>query len=236
MKDFNKFALITGAAGLLGYYHAKALLDLNYNLILTDINMNLLNSLKLNLEQKFKKNKILIHKMDVSSKSSVTKIVNILKKKKIKLKVLVNNAAIDSKVKKKINKKQFGSFENFDLNIWRKEVSVGLEGAIICSQVFGAYMVNLKSSNGSTIINVGSDLSVIAPNHSIYSKGNFKPFTYSVIKHGLIGLTKYLATYWIKKLRCNCISPGPIENNQPKDFIKKLITNTSRKIGKRRRI
>ena len=101
MKDFNKFALITGAAGLLGYYHAKALLDLNYNLILTDINMNLLNSLKLNLEQKFKKNKILIHKMDVSSKSSVTKIVNILKKKKIKLKVLVNNAAIDSKVKKK---------------------------------------------------------------------------------------------------------------------------------------
>ena len=46
---------------------------------------------------------------------------------------------------------------------------------------------------------------------------------YSVIKHGLLGLTKYLATYWHnKKIRCNSISPGPVENNQSKNFIKKL--------------
>ena len=34
----NKFALITGAAGLLGTEHALALLEINANIILTDIN------------------------------------------------------------------------------------------------------------------------------------------------------------------------------------------------------
>ena len=32
------YALVTGAAGLLGYYHSKALMELGYNLIITDIN------------------------------------------------------------------------------------------------------------------------------------------------------------------------------------------------------
>ena len=34
----NRTALITGAAGLLGRAHAKALLDIDANVILTDVN------------------------------------------------------------------------------------------------------------------------------------------------------------------------------------------------------
>ena len=50
-----------------------------------------------------------------------------------------------------------------------------------------------------------------------------KPVTYSVIKHGLIGLTKYLATYWAGKgVRCNALCPGGIYNNQPDEFVKKI--------------
>ncbi len=223
MKQSNKYALVTGAAGLLGNYHSKALLESDFNLIMTDINFKILQINKNNLKKKFPKKKILVFKMDVSSKASVTNVLKNIKKKKINLKVLINNAAIDSKVKKTINKKQFNKFEDFDLSVWKKEFSVGLDGAIICSQIFGGYMAGLKNNKGSTIINVGSDLSVIAPNHTIYPKGYFKPFTYSVIKHGLIGLTKYLAVYWAKKnIRCNCISPGPIINNQPKKFINKI--------------
>ena len=80
---------------------------------------------------------------------------------------------------------------------------------------------------GGVILNIASDLSVIAPNQSIYkskfSKDSIKPITYSVIKHGLIGLTKYLATYYFnKKIRCNALSPGGVFNNQEKNFYQKL--------------
>jgi NAD(P)-dependent dehydrogenase (short-subunit alcohol dehydrogenase family) len=94
-------------------------------------------------------------------------------------------------------------------------------GSMLCSKIFGEIMS--KNQTGGVILNIASDLSVIAPNHSIYKKGVYKPVMYSVIKHGLLGLTKYLATYWHnKKIRCNSISPGPVENNQSKNFINKL--------------
>ena len=50
-----------------------------------------------------------------------------------------------------------------------------------------------------------------------------KPVTYSVIKHGLVGLTKYTATYWAhKNVRCNSLSPGGVFNNQDSSFVQKL--------------
>ena len=76
---------------------------------------------------------------------------------------------------------------------------------------------------GGAIVNISSDLGIISPDQRIYNSQNFKkPITYSVIKHGLIGLTKYTATYWPKKIKCNAIAPGGIYNNQPKEFVKKV--------------
>ena len=50
-----------------------------------------------------------------------------------------------------------------------------------------------------------------------------KPVFYSVIKSVLIGLTRYLATYWIDKgVRCNALLPKVIFNDQEEEFIKKL--------------
>ena len=92
---------------------------------------------------------------------------------------------------------------------------------MLCSKYFGGLIAQNKS--GGVIINIASDLSVIAPNHSIYNKGVYKPVMYSVVKHGIIGLTKYLSTYWnSKKIRCNALSPGSVEQNQSKKLIGKL--------------
>ena len=56
-------------------------------------------------------------------------------------------------------------------------------------------------------------------------KQNVKPVTYSVVKTGVIGLTRYLATYWAdKNVRCNAMCPGGVENNQPKNFLKGVNT------------
>ena len=102
-----------------------------------------------------------------------------------------------------------------------KEIEVGIKGTVICSQLVGAYM--LKSKKG-IIVNIGSDLSVIAPNQELYSHLNsIKPVTYSIIKSGLHGFTKYLASLWGPKgIRVNTLSPGGVYNNQEKIFVNKL--------------
>ena len=80
------------------------------------------------------------------------------------------------------------------------------------------------------IVNIASDLSIIAPDQRIYREDNLednmqpvKPITYSVVKSGLIGLTKYLATYWADQgIRVNALSPGGVFAYQSEEFIDKL--------------
>ena len=220
----NKFCLITGAAGLLGPEHAKAILEINGNVILTDINSKHLKKISEHFKHQFKKSKILYYKMDVTKLNDIKKVYKELKRKKISVDVLINNAAIDSKEKKGVMHNA-NSFERFSIIEWEKQLSVGLTGAMLCSQVFGSDMSKRKKG---VILNIASDLSVIAPDQRLYSSSkknkNFKPVTYSVIKHGLIGLTKYLSTYWPENnIRCNSLSPGGIEFNQSPKFKKKII-------------
>ena len=116
-------------------------------------------------------------------------------------------------------------FENYDLKNWKKDIDLGLTGAFICSKIFGREMAN---KNSGVILNISSDLSVISPDQRLYNNTkklkNAKPVTYSVAKTGLIGLTRYLATYWAtKNVRCNAISPGGIYNNHNKKFVKKIV-------------
>jgi NAD(P)-dependent dehydrogenase (short-subunit alcohol dehydrogenase family) len=109
-------------------------------------------------------------------------------------------------------------------------VAVGLTGAFLCSQVFGTAMA--KDSKGGVILNIASDLSVFSPDQRLYRKEDLpddmqpvKPVTYSVIKAGLIGLTRYLATYWAdKNVRCNALSPGGIFNGQGDEFVQRLFS------------
>jgi NAD(P)-dependent dehydrogenase (short-subunit alcohol dehydrogenase family) len=80
------------------------------------------------------------------------------------------------------------------------------------------------------IVNVASDLALIGPDQRLYRQEGLpehlqpvKPVTYSVVKSGLIGLTRYLATYWADQgVRVNAISPGGVYNGQPDDFLSKL--------------
>ena len=80
----------------------------------------------------------------------------------------------------------------------------------------------IKKKSGS-IINISSDLGLIAPNQAIYNSNIKKPVSYSVVKHGMIGFGRYLATYLAdKNIRSNVLCPGGIYNKQPKKFINKL--------------
>ena len=89
----------------------------------------------------------------------------------------------------------------------------GLTGAFVCSKIA---LASIWQPIMGVIINIASDLGLIAPDQRLYQKKgetfetqSFKPVTYSVVKSGLIGLTKYLATYWPDaRVRSNALAPG----------------------------
>ena len=220
----QKFSLVTGAAGLLGIHHAEALIELDLNVILIDINKNKLKRVYNLIKKNYPKANVYMDVMNVCSPKSINTLIKKLEEKKIIVNNLINNAAIDAKVNKK---NKMSSFENYNLKDWYSEIEVGLTGTMLCSQIFGQKMVKKKIKGN--ILNIASDLSVISPNQNIYKiKKNYnykKPVTYSVIKHGVIGLTKYLSTYWATKgIKVNALSPGSVLHQQPKIILNNLKT------------
>ena len=224
----NRYALITGGAGLLGLQHASALLELNASVIITDISSNALSNVKKQLQVDFDEDKIFLKEMDVSCVDDIHSVANYLEELDIRLDILINNAAIDPKVTKKEGIKETSRLENFSLDQWNNQISAGLTGAFLCSQVFGSKMA--ADNKGGVILNIASDLSVISPDQRLYKKEGLgadeqpvKPVTYSVIKSGLVGLTRYLATYWSdQNIRSNALSPGGVFNEQDDKFVKQL--------------
>lgn len=224
----RKTALITGAAGLLGMEHAAALLESGAKVVLTDISEAALNSARNALAPNFDSANIIIKVMDVSQLEAIRAVADQLSEDNIHINILVNNAAIDPKVKGDQGVLETSRLENFPLDQWNLQVAVGLTGAFLCSQVFGTAMST--SGNGGLILNIASDLSVFSPDQRLYRKEGLpddmqpvKPVTYSVIKAGLIGLTRYLATYWAEQgVRCNALSPGGVFNGQGDEFVHRL--------------
>lgn len=232
-ETFNltgKTALITGAAGLLGIEHAAALLESGSTVVLTDMNQGILDAAQQRLAESYDSARILTAVMNVTDLSAISGVAEMLLKRDLRVDILVNNAAIDPKVKADQGMVESSRLENFSLEQWDLQLAVGLTGAFLCSQVFGSAMA--KDGKGGVILNIASDLSVFAPDQRLYRKAGLsdelqpvKPVTYSVIKTGLIGLTRYLATYWADKgVRCNALSPGGVFNGQAREFVSQLTS------------
>ena len=230
-EKFNlsgKTALITGAAGLLGMEHAAALLESGAQVVLTDISESALQSANNYLAQHFDITKITTKIMDVTNSQGVRTVAKELWSDKLRIDILINNAAIDPKVRVDQALLETSRLENFPLEQWDLQLAVGLTGAFLCSQVFGTAMAS--DGKGGVILNIASDLSIFSPDQRLYRKDELsdemqpvKPVTYSVIKAGLIGLTRYLATYWPDQgVRCNALSPGGIFNDQGEEFVQRL--------------
>lgn len=224
----GKWALITGGAGLLGIEHARALLSVDANVVLWDINEKTLLEAQEVLKKEFSGQRILRQVVDITKESEVLVSLDLLSSQGIAIYALVNNAAINPKYSEDFQKPS-SRVEHFSIEDWNTQLSVGLTGAFICSKNVGERM---EKAGGGVIVNIASDLSVISPDQRLYAQEGLKaeqqpvkPVTYSVIKSGLVGLTMYLATYWrSSNIRVNALSPGGVYENQDPAFVDKITS------------
>jgi len=211
---------------LLGRKHAEAIAAYGGTPILLDINPSELIKFESELNEKYNTNSI-SYVVDITNENQVEQNAKDIVDRFGRIDGLVNNAANNPKMEN-TNEKNFSRLENFPLDVWSQDIAVGLTGAFLCSKHYGSVIA--RNKNGGSIVNISSDLGMIAPDQRLYADPSapennqpVKPVTYSVVKTGLIGLTRYLATYWAKEgVRCNAMCPGGVENGQPDSFLEKV--------------
>ncbi|MFY9074616.1 SDR family oxidoreductase [Malaciobacter mytili] len=210
----DKIALVTGGAGLLAAEFAIALKEFGAKVILADINIEGCNEhiKKMNLDG------VESVKLDVTSKDDWENVLKNIVSKYNKIDILVNSAAFTNQTKTTSFNK---TFENVELEDWNKMLDVNLTGSFLGCQTVAKYMI--KQQSGS-IINIASLYGVVSPNHKMYpGTGIVQPVAYTVSKHGIIGLTKYAATWLAEKgIRVNSITPGGIYNNHDELFLERF--------------
>ena len=221
----GRVAVITGGAGLLGEQHARAIAVAGGIPVLVDVQQ----------QRAIEKAAALSHEFgvpaigcaaDITKQEQIEALRDEILARFGRVDILINNAANNPKMEASAEV-NFSRLENFPLAQWEADIAVGLTGAFLCSKVFGTHMAG---NGGGVIVNVASDLALIAPDQRIYRQPGVpedmqpvKPVTYSVVKSGLVGLTRYLASYWAEnKVRVNAISPGGVYNGQPEDFVARL--------------
>src|ERR1017187_8140102 len=219
----DRVAIVTGGAGLLGYHHGAILAAAGAHVVLLDLAAD--PAMRAKELTDAHGVKCLGLAVDITNETSLKETCTLIIQKFGRIDFLINNAANNPKMED--GTATWTRLENFPLEVWDADIRVGLTGAFLCSRVFGAEMAKRKSG---VIVNVASDLAVMAPDQRLYRVDGLpddqqpvKPVTYSVVKTALLGLTRYLATYCNNEnIRVNAISPGGVLNGQPEVFLSRL--------------
>jgi NAD(P)-dependent dehydrogenase (short-subunit alcohol dehydrogenase family) len=221
----SRVAVITGGAGLLGVRHARAIAGVGGIPVLADIRGQAAEERARDIAREFDVEAWGIA-VDVTNLASVEALRSAVMKRHGRVDILINNAANNPK-QEAANDGARSRLENFAVSQWEEDLAVGLTSAFLCSRVLGAEMARQRRG---VIVNIASDLALIAPDQRLYRQNGLpeksqpvKPVSYPVVKSALLGLTRYVATYWANEgVRCNALSPGGVYNEQPDSFVVRL--------------
>jgi NAD(P)-dependent dehydrogenase (short-subunit alcohol dehydrogenase family) len=221
----GRVVAITGGAGLLGLQHAEAVMKAGGIPVVLDLAAAAPDQAAKELARTWN-GEAAGFATDITQLPALDVVRDSILDRYGRIDVLINNAANNPKVESTAGQ-SWTRVENFPLDVWHTDIAVGLTGAFLCSRVFGSHMA---AAGGGVILNVASDLALISPDQRLYrlpgredAAQPVKPITYSVVKSGLLGLTRYLATYWAEaNVRVNAICPGGVYNGQPDDFVQRL--------------
>ena len=202
----NKYCLVTGCNGYIGYAITKKLKGLGAKVIGVDL-----------MSKKKNPNLSFFVKINLDHKTEIDKLIKILNTKFKKIDILINNAGYvgESSINKVTDSKIFYNEKYENLNLTN---SIYLTNSLVPL---------IKKSKSASIINICSIYSLLAYDYSLYKETKMKPpMAYGVSKAGLMHYTKLLSTALAPGIRVNSISPGGIFRNQPKKFIKRYLDKT----------
>jgi len=221
-------AVVTGGAGLLGFEFCRTLAEAGAQVIVADLD-----------EQAAARVAGTLYSagleaypvgVDVTKKASVGEMVSTTLRQFGRLDILVNSAALDPKFDPQHQGGHSQSFEGFPLEAWDQALSVNLTGAFLCCQAAAQPM--LEQGHG-VFINICSTYGLVGPDQRLYEREGeqgprqYKPVYYSVTKAGILGLTRYLATYYAgQNIRANALTPGGVYNNHDEVFLKAYSART----------
>ena len=212
----GKTAIVTGACGLLGQHHCKALAEAGAQVVTADLQEGPCVQLARQLGEGH-----MGLGMDVTDPASLEQARQRILERYGRIDVLVNNAAINDMFENPVLGSKQSMFEHYPLEMWDRSWKVNVSGVFLCSQILGGVMA--EQGSGS-IINIASTYGIVAPDQSIYrneagEQTFYKSPSYPVTKSAVIGFTKFLASYWGPKgVRVNALSPGGVENSQDEYF------------------
>ena len=224
----GKVGVVTGALGLLGAHHCRALAAAGAHVVVADLDGASCAARAASLSRDFGVD-ALGCALDVTSRESVAGFRDVVLDHWGRLDVLVNNAALNEKVEDPALGGEALRFEHYPLDLWERSLAVNVTGTFLCCQVLGAEMA--RQGRGS-IINVASTYALVAPDQRLYrredgSQDFFKSAAYPTTKGAVVSLTRFLAAYWGERgVRVNALSPGGVRNGQDPHFVTRYAERT----------
>ena len=216
----NRAAIVTGGAGLLGKQFAKTLAEAGANVLIGDLDEV---SAVAQADELARAGYIAqAIALDVTRPESTQHAVETATHTWGSLDILVNSAALDPKFEPGKADQHTNAFENYPLEQWNQAVNVNLTGMFLMCQAAARVM---KEQRSGSIVNICSTYGLAGPDQRIYERPGepprYKPVYYSVTKAGVLGLTRYIATYYAgTAIRCNALTPGGVYNNHDEQFTK----------------
>jgi NAD(P)-dependent dehydrogenase (short-subunit alcohol dehydrogenase family) len=220
----GKVALVTGGAGLLGQRYCQALLDAGGRVVIGDLDGQRAAA----LADALGADRALGARLDVADEGSVQATVRAAVERFGRLDILVNNAALTVRggSERLEPADYFAPFERYKRSVWEQALAVNLTGMLLCAQAAGRQMLD---QGGGVMVNISSTYGVVAPDQRLYEgvkspygETSFNtPVSYAVTKTAVLGLTRYLATYWAQRnIRVNALTPHGVFDNHDETFIK----------------
>jgi 2-deoxy-D-gluconate 3-dehydrogenase len=222
---FDKFhlegqtAVVTGGAGLLGKEFCRTLAQAGAAVVVADLNQAATQQVAGELVQSGYK--ALACTVDVTRPESTRAMADAAVAAFGRLDILVCSAAMDPKFDPQNQSAQSrNAFEDYPLIAWQQALDVNLTGMFLSAQ---AVVKPMLAQDHGVIINICSTYGLVGPDQRLYERPGqpqqYKPVFYSVTKAGVLGLTRYLATYYAgKNIRVNSLTPGGIYNNHDEIF------------------